>query len=285
MSWYKLADCSTLKGKLIIGSSGVVLSVLSVLGYVAIRGTNIRQEAAIATGFGTFSTNFPLSENPISENGNWINGATVGLDWANVQTTGGIAEGVGPASAEYSDPTAIVRGTWGPNQTVTATIFSNEVEDKPSQAYDKEVEIRLRTSISPHRITGYEINCRTPNDSFSYIQIVRWNGALGDFTSLKMLDGTGCGNGDVLKATISGSTISVYRNGTLMLTARDRTFKAGNPGIGYNFGCGTAYDQFGFTSFIATDESTPDLAAPSSRSIKVIVGPGLISPPLNPRYD
>jgi hypothetical protein len=268
MSWYKLADCSTLTGKLIIGSSGVVLSVLSVLAYVAIRGTNIRQEAAVATGFGTYSTNFPLSENPIFENGNWINGGTVGLDWANVQTAGGIAEGVGPASAEYSDPTAIVTGTWGPNQTVTATIFSNDVEDKPSQAYDKEIEIRLRTSISPHRITGYEVTCRTPNTSFSYIGIARWNGALGDFKSLKLLTGTGCSDGDVFKATISGSTINAYRNGRLMLTAKDRTFSTGNPGIGFNFGCGNAYGQFGLKSFTATDGSGSSLAMLSGLFIK-----------------
>jgi hypothetical protein len=66
-----------------------------------------------------YSTNFPLTENPISEGGRWINGAAVGLDWADVQTTGGFAGGVGPASAAYADPTAIVSGTWGPNQTVT----------------------------------------------------------------------------------------------------------------------------------------------------------------------
>ena len=29
---------------------------------------------------GTYTTNFPLTENPILENGNWINGGTTGLD-------------------------------------------------------------------------------------------------------------------------------------------------------------------------------------------------------------
>ena len=140
----------------------------------------------------TYTTNFPLTENPISEGGSWINGGTVGLDWANVQTAGGLVEGVGPAAAEYSDPTAVLAGNWGPNQTVTATVYSDGVEDKPGQSYDKEVEIRLRTSISAHSITGYEINCRTPNDSYSYIAIVRWNGALGDFTVLNISYGTGC---------------------------------------------------------------------------------------------
>jgi hypothetical protein len=211
--------------------------------------------ASATTSSSPYTTNFPLTESPISESGHWINGGTVGLDWGNVQTVAGTAEGVGPAWTAYSDPTAILTGTWGPNQTVTATVFSNGVEDKPTTGYDKEVEIRLRSSISAHMITGYEINCRTPNDSLSYIQIVRWNGALGSFTSLNIMYGTGCGNGDVLKATISGTTISVYRNGTLMLTATDSTYATGNPGIGFNFGCGTEYNQFGFTSFTATDGS------------------------------
>ena len=35
----------------------------------------------------TYTTNFPLTENPISEAGNWINGGSVGFDWSNVSTT------------------------------------------------------------------------------------------------------------------------------------------------------------------------------------------------------
>ena len=201
----------------------------------------------------TYNTIFSSNENPISENSNWINGGTVGLDWANVRSAAGRAEGVGPAAASYSDPTAILAGTWGPDQTVSITVYSNGVEDKASTGYDKEVEIRLRSFISAHRNTGYEVNCRTPDDSLSYIQIVRWNGALGDFTSLNLVRGMGCKNGDVLKATISGSTIKVYRNETLMLTASDSTFTTGNPGIGFNFGCGSTYDQFGISSYTATD--------------------------------
>jgi hypothetical protein len=218
-------------------------------------GTHVISAALGATTspHGPYTTKFPLTENPISESGKWVNGGTVGLDWANVQTAGGMAQGVGPAAVAYSDPTAILSGTWGPDQTVTATVFSNGVEDKATTGYDKEVEIRLRTSISAHRITGYELLCRTPNDSQSYMAIVRWNGALGDFTVLKIIMGTGCGNGDVLKGTISGSTLNLYRNGTLMVTATDTTFTSGNPGLGFNFGCGNSYNQFGLSNYTATD--------------------------------
>jgi|SRR5450755_1504691 len=70
----------------------------------------------------SYSTAFPLSENPISEGGKWINGGTVGLDWNNIYTSGGFASGVGPSSTKYADPTAILAGSWGPNQTVQATV-------------------------------------------------------------------------------------------------------------------------------------------------------------------
>jgi hypothetical protein len=253
----------TLKRKLIAGSFAIALAVSSVRWCASVlRTRNVPVAFAATAGYGTYTTTFPFAQNPVSEGGNWINGGSVGVDWNNVRSAGNVAQGSGPASSAYSDPTAILSGTWGPNQSVTATVYSNGVEDKPAQGYDKEVEIRLRTSISPHSIKGYEINCRTPGDSYSYIQIVRWNGALGDFTSLNILYGTGCSNGDVFKATISGGAINAYRNGNLMLTAWDSTYRTGNPGIGFNFGCGSAYDQFGLTNFTATDRSTSQTIPP-----------------------
>jgi hypothetical protein len=69
----------------------------------------------------TYATTFEATENPISENGAWINGATTGIDWCNVQTSPGLVWGVGPCATAYSDPTAILTGAWGPNQSVQAT--------------------------------------------------------------------------------------------------------------------------------------------------------------------
>src|SRR5437016_5611565 len=36
----------------------------------------------------TYTTDFALTEDPISEGGNWINGLVVGLDWRNCATAG-----------------------------------------------------------------------------------------------------------------------------------------------------------------------------------------------------
>src|SRR5438445_9866419 len=69
----------------------------------------------------SYTTSFPGTENPISESGNWINGGTTGLDWGNVQTTAAKAFGVSLPS-QFGDPTAVLTGSWGPNQTVTGTV-------------------------------------------------------------------------------------------------------------------------------------------------------------------
>src|ERR1700733_12002194 len=52
----------------------------------------------------SYTTDFPLAEDPISEGGHWINGKSVALDWGDIFTTPGRAIGVaGPA--RYADAT------------------------------------------------------------------------------------------------------------------------------------------------------------------------------------
>src|SRR5947209_279058 len=125
----------------------------------------------------TYETAFPASENPISENGAWVNGTAAGLDWCNVQTSFHRAWGVGPCPAEYGDPIAMLTGGWGPNQSVQATAHVVKADAR----YYQEIELHLRRSLTAHNATGYEINFGV---SHAYVEIVRWNGARGDFTYL-----------------------------------------------------------------------------------------------------
>jgi len=199
----------------------------------------------------TYHSNFPGTENPISENGSWINGGTAGLDWGNVLTTPGKVFGdQTPGSPPYKDPTAILTGSWEADQTAEGTVYSID----PNANYYQEVEIRLRASISAHRITGYEIFSRCLKTKEAYISIVRWNGPLGDFTELTHLDGSqyGVKTGDVLKATIIGNVITGYINGVKVTQATDNTYTTGNPGVGFNYGVGNTNADFGFTSFSAS---------------------------------
>ena len=208
-------------------------------------------------GARTYTTNFPLTENPISEGGNWINGLTTGLDWSDISTTPGLAIGHEGSVIPYSDATAVVTGTWGPGQSVQATAF---VASPNPRSCGQELELRLRTTISAHSIKGYEISY---SSAYGGLIIVRWDGPVGapHFSVLNMANVT-VRNGDVMKATMIGSTITAYKNGSVVLTTTDSTYTSGSPGIGinltYNSGCSSAEsNNYGFSRFTASDGTIP----------------------------
>ncbi len=196
---------------------------------------------------------FPSSRIPSPRAAKWINGGTTGLDWANVRTTPGLAFGTETDTIQYDDSTAVLAGSWGPNQTVQATAHTVN----QSSGLFEEVELRLHTSISAHSITGYEINYRCTSDGTQYAQIVRWNGPLGSFTYLASTMGPGLHDGDVVKATIIGNTITAYINGVQIIQVTDSTYPNGSPGMGFYIqGRSVSRESdYGFTSFAATDGS------------------------------
>ena len=229
---------------------------------------------AVASSQQTFSTNFPLSENPISEGGRWINGNEVGLDWQNVCTIAGLAFGTQSGHSEvYDDSTAVLKGTWGPNQTAQATV---KILPKVTSAI-QELELRLRTTITPHSITGYELCFRAVHPG-GYMAIVRWNGPLGNFTTLTTNNKAyqGLQNSDVIKASIIGSTITVWVNGVVVGEATDSKFMSGCPGVGFWLSKGPAStnSDYGFTSFSATDGSMP--ASTTSAEQNLNIKPGFV---------
>jgi tetratricopeptide (TPR) repeat protein len=204
----------------------------------------------------TYTTNFPLTESPISENGNWENGKAVGLDWADAATIPGRAFGLefglGSGSKAYDDAVALLKGPWGPNQTAQATVYAVHQND----SIYEEVELRLRSSLSAHIATGYEILFRCSKTKDAYAEIVRWNGPLGSFTYLDRHKGAqyGVASGDVIKATIVGNVITAYINGVQIAQATDSTYPTGQPGIGFFLQGTTGVNRdYGFTSFTASD--------------------------------
>jgi hypothetical protein len=208
----------------------------------------------IASVTHNYSTSFAKDENPISEGDAWINGKAVGLDWADVRTASALAVGVNLPS-KYADPTAVLAGDWGSDQQAEGTI---RVKTRLKNCC-REVELRLRSVIAPHSITGYEILCSVAVYN-PYLGIVRWNGPLNDFTDLSKAD-IGCADGDILRAVIIGDVISVYKNGIKVLEGKDDHFANGSPGIGFyetrddiwsKLGF-SSWTQFGFSRFSATD--------------------------------
>ena len=103
----------------------------------------------------TYSTSFPLTENPISERGRWIGGQSAGRNlWGDVQTSGGMAYGVSEPT-KFGDPTAILTGSWDADQQAQITV---KITHTPTVCCH-EIEVRLRTTISANTITGYEVYC------------------------------------------------------------------------------------------------------------------------------
>jgi hypothetical protein len=194
----------------------------------------------------SYSTTFDAVEAPISESGAWTH---LGLDWALVDTKGGVAFGTQTGTGKYDDSYAHLGG-FPSDHKASAVIHRNAVID-PGCTH--EVEIHLRWSDGPHNAHGYECNLAFDG---SYAQIVRWNGALGDFTYLASgsVPG-GVHDGDTISASAVGDLITLYVNGAEITHANDSTWTDGNPGMGFWRGgtgpCGTPGD-YGFTSYTAT---------------------------------
>lgn len=216
----------------------------------------------------TYQTSFPLTENPISESGNWVNGQAQGLDWSNVSTTPGFARGqqvpdTGVSTLfgfrrSYNDSVALVAGAWGANQTVQTTVRNLNLTSADRSL--REVEIRLRSTVTAHNSTGYEVFW-SAQPSHPYLQVARWNGPLNSFTILGSTKaGVSMINGDTFKATIDGGTITAYINGVQKLQVTDsKPFSSGSPGIGFYLenarGKPAPQAEYGFSSFAATDSS------------------------------
>jgi hypothetical protein len=160
-------------------------------------------------------------------------------------------------------------GTWGANQTVQATVHTT---NQQTGSIYEEVEIRLRTTIAAHSLTGYEINFRCNHDGSQYIGIVRWNGPLNNFTQLgSNVSGPGLVEGSVVKGTIVGSTITAYINGVAITSQTDSTYTAGSPGMGFWLhGLPVSNNSdFGFTNFSASDGAAPP---PPPTNLRIVVG-------------
>ena len=202
----------------------------------------------------TFSTEFPLTEHPISEHGIWRH---VGTSWSYVRSVANHAIGTQSGSGGYDDSYAYLTG-FGPDQKAQATLWID-----PAIGGDyREVELLLRWADSPTRARGYECNLAWNG---SYAEIVRWNGPYGDFAYVTRQTRFAPGimpprNGDVFKATISGSEIHVYLNKNdgkgdrLIVSGRDTTFVDGEPGMGFFIQGRVDPAQFGFSSYTASSD-------------------------------
>lgn len=187
----------------------------------------------------SYRTVFPLTENPISEGGRWVN---VGLDWTFVQTSGGLAFGT-QVGGGFDDSYAHLTG-FPPNHTAYGIIHLGS----PTSGINHEVEILMRWADSAHNARGYECNIAYNGQ---YATIVRWNGPLNSFTNLAQVFGVPIPNtGDIFSAKIVGNKISSYLNGVLLATATDSTYTTGDPGMGFfRSAPSTPANDFAFSAY------------------------------------
>ena len=192
----------------------------------------------------SYSTNFDLTESPISEGGAWTH---LGLDWTLVNTANGNAFGTQFPNNGYDDSYAHLAGF--PADQSASGLIHRAANMDPGCTH--EVEILLRWADAAHSARGYECNLAFDG---AYAQIVRWNGPVGDFTYLASgsVPG-GVHDGDTLSASIVGSQITLFVNGAVVAQATDSTFATGQPGMAFWRGgaCGTIGD-YGFTHYSAT---------------------------------
>lgn len=227
------------------------------MGRVAFGGPVRRWVAGIQS---SYSTSFSGTENPISEGGRWINGQADGIKWSNISITPGFARGQQipdlTVPDRYNDSTSVLKGLWYNDQTVQCVVGALSSNTTKIM----ELECRVRTSLIPNTCNGYEI-LFSGQSTNPYIQIVRWNGPIGDFTVLNSTSpGTTIAVNDTLKATVIGTVITAYINGTSKLswdTGSDNPkYASGKPGMGFflQLASGDPAEQanYGFSSFSVT---------------------------------
>jgi hypothetical protein len=213
----------------------------------------------------TYTTNFPLSENPINEGGRWVNGGIFGK--TDVQTAPGKAYGtmVSFNGSQFIDSCACLSG-FGPDHEVLCTISNSGAVN------GLEVEILLRADITSAYVYLYELDCVYADGG---IHLVRWDMTKANpnsYTVLrkshtvlrKLLGGeVPFSDGDQVYAKIVGTLVTcrykrvgegAFSDLFTYDTAHDPVrYSSGNPGIGFWNETGSASNQskFAWSDFIA----------------------------------
>lgn len=208
-----------------------------------------------------YTTTFPATENPISENGNW--NTNVPASWTTaVDTVGGSpGHAQGENSSASNDSIAMLNGPWGPNHTVTITVNGN-----PSGAAEVEAHLRMSFDVPGNNVFTYEIDV-VP--SLTTIFVVRWNGPQGNVTTITQANGVTISDGDIIVASISGPAnavkIVVTQNGATLIdgsTLDTAGYATGNPGMGFDAGTvadGQAFNIRGYTADDGISTSVPPI--------------------------
>lgn len=197
-----------------------------------------------------FTTTFPLTENPISEGGKWLNGKTDGVGWQDFKTLNSLAC-AGAASSTlnppYDDAVAQLKTSaiaLPANHYISGVV---KLASGYSPAGTHELGLFVRMTITANSVTGYEAYLGRGGAH----TLVRWNGALNDFTPLaggNISTPSVPADGDIVKLEASGSTINFYQNGILRTQFTDTTFTTGQTGLQSYMVSGGTPESYGYDS-------------------------------------
>ncbi len=208
------------------------------------------------------TTIFPSpSSNPIPSP--WVNNGTL---WTKCQSVAGKCYGTQDGSGAFDDSFDLLVG-FPADQSGEAIIF-DDIGTASDPVDFHEIEIWLRGTTASTSATGYECTIgRRADTHATYSGVTRWNGPFGDFTPFTDFGAVpgGFANGDTLRATIVGNTITMLIKhvgettfttiGTVDITSIGGTvYSTGNPGIGFfQQGGAAGINTLGFSRFTANN--------------------------------
>jgi len=153
----------------------------------------------------------------------------------------------------YLDSIAVRTG-FSPNQYIRATVRNTGASS------GEEIELITRATIAPHVATGYEVDGVFAGPR---IDLVRWNGANGNFTQVSTVSTSACFiSGTVWEVRTIGSVITVFCNGTQVLQTDVQAFAmsnggayfaTGGPGIGLWNQTGSPNNNLAWSNWYASD--------------------------------
>lgn len=211
------------------------------------RGERIRQPPLLS-----YSTSFPVDENPLSQGGLWLNSDAL---LTKNKTVGGNAFGTQDGSGAFDDSVGHMAG-FGTDYEIEGVVY---LAPGTSGTMYREIELWLRTTTdgtlrsTPYGDThtnGYEINVGYAGD---YANVGRYRGAALVTITNQFVPATG----DLFRARIEGQRIRAWWNNVLIfdVTDNDAALKqtTGDPGIGFYIGSGGATNtEFGFSAVTIT---------------------------------
>lgn len=182
----------------------------------------------------SYDTQFPATENPLSQSNRWRVGGATGF-YGNPRSTTGkcfAASFVDPES--YDDCLGHLQNHAIPaNQYAEATVFRESGYDTPGNTH--EFSLYLRMLIGDEFVRGYEFLFEAQGS----FQVVLWLGtthAIENFDTSISVTGTGPGvlaHGDVVRVEAVGNDFVCLHNGDEVASFTDATWTTGNPGLGF----------------------------------------------------